>query len=1001
MRIDSILRYPILLPLILALSACSGGDGDSVEIGSGSQDADPVVVEVAIAYVRHPVILDDDAADDIPVQQDLDNPLEFYPGAKLYWRSRADNQAEENDLTNRIKSAAVAAYNLRQGSNLDNSDVSIDIRHLSASTRGDQLFFAARIGVKEGNGEFDLDNTTWNLWQYTFSNDQLDYLIQDPLLREGESTHPYHDLFPVYVNQNQLVFSSTRQKSTAEQLLDDGRGDIYAGLDEEREFPALNLHSINTSSPIAETIQQISFNPSHDTHPVLRQQGDIIFTRWDNAPANGNSGRHLYKVNPSGRQTSLIFGYNSHDSGSGNSRVEFFATQELPSGDLLALVRPSQSNYYGGEFRLIDVDNYVDDAQRLIDSNNPAMAAQLSLTTTRVRTDDQVSTGGRFAAAHALDDGTDRLLVSWSECRLQRSNGTVLPCTIASDNEIDSLPQAIPNYGIWMYSYDDNTQKPVLNPQNGYWYSDIIAMENRDPVAIPSDRVELISGRDCVAAGSDSDSRNGNYSCELAEDDLGLIMINSVYDLDGVADTDSSLNGTNSTPTITIADRANPSLNNNGYGDRPARFIRLIKPVPLPDEDIKEVDNFAFGVSRNQLMREILGYAPIEPDGSVTVRVPANTALMLSVVDQNMQRISPRHNIWLELGQGEVLRCTGCHSGDSESVHGRRDNQSSPINPGAQSLGSGTVGFINTDTGRWFAPRAGASMAETWQFIKTEFDLEAPGRALSLQPYYQDEWAFDVVDADPDLDLAYSADISFEPGEEPNQGPAGAPLQRIVINYPDHIQAIWQRDRDGIEDNMGNPYLDANGDAIRNCLGCHSANTADGQQRIPAAQLDLSASASDVNADFLTSYAELLIGDEEYWINADNDAIVVRQYLCDVVNTNPDGSQFITQELQTATVGRSMSANGARSSREFFECFIDGLNNGPDRCTVDNTVPAGCTPTIDNPVVYQFPDPNDSNTALQFDHSGLLTRGELRLISEWLDIGAQYLNDPYHPLLAD
>ncbi len=29
------------------------------------------------------------------------------------------------------------------------------------------------------------------------------------------------------------------------------------------------------------------------------------------------------------------------------------------------------------------------------------------------------------------------------------------------------------------------------------------------------------------------------------------------------------------------------------------------------------------------------------------------------------------------------------------------------------------------------------------------------------------------------------------------------------------------------------------------------------------------------------------------------------------------------------------------------------------------------------------------------DHTGFLTPGELRLISEWLDIGGQYYNDPF------
>ena len=44
-------------------------------------------------------------------------------------------------------------------------------------------------------------------------------------------------------------------------------------------------------------------------------------------------------------------------------------------------------------------------------------------------------------------------------------------------------------------------------------------------------------------------------------------------------------------------------------------------------------------------MREILGYVPIEADGSVRVKVPANVAFQISVLDANARRIPsfPQH----------------------------------------------------------------------------------------------------------------------------------------------------------------------------------------------------------------------------------------------------------------------------------------------------------------------------------------------------------------------
>jgi len=32
-------------------------------------------------------------------------------------------------------------------------------------------------------------------------------------------------------------------------------------------------------------------------------------------------------------------------------------------------------------------------------------------------------------------------------------------------------------------------------------------------------------------------------------------------------------------------------------------------------------------------------------------------------------------------------------------------------------------------------------------------------------------------------------------------------------------------------------------------------------------------------------------------------------------------------------------------------------------------------------------------------HAGFMTADELRLVSEWLDIGAQYFNNPFDPMV--
>jgi hypothetical protein len=59
--------------------------------------------------------------------------------------------------------------------------------------------------------------------------------------------------------------------------------------------------------------------------------------------------------------------------------------------------------------------------------------------------------------------------------------------------------------------------------------------------------------------------------------------------------------------------------------------------------------------------QQILGYAPIEPDGSFKLQVPADTPLALAVVDEQ-GRAFQTHTNWIQVRPGERRTCDGCHS---------------------------------------------------------------------------------------------------------------------------------------------------------------------------------------------------------------------------------------------------------------------------------------------------------------------------------------------------
>ena len=228
---------------------------------------------------------------------------------------------------------------------------------------------------------------------------------------------------------------------------------------------------------------------------------------------------------------------------------------------------------------------------------------------------------------------------------------------------------------------------------------------------------------------------------------------------------------------------------------------------------------------------------------------------------------------------------------------------------------------------------------------------------------------------DPDiLDRGYGPNWADIPADKPIVVDNLDPTQpgRIVINYIDHIQPVWERSREPVDSGMG-VFVD-------NCIACHSSEA---DTRIPAGQLDLGSEPSDLDPDHYRSYRELLSTDQEQWITI-GDTLADRLRIC--TSIDEIGNTLITS--MTLAVSSSMRAGSANGSNGFFSCFEGGICGRdmqpalPDNCTEDGGL-----------II-----PPTANT---IDHTDMLSPGELRLISEWLDIGAQYYNNPFDQRLSD
>ncbi len=720
------------------------------------------------------------------------------------------------------------------------------------------------------------------------------------------------DVAPQYLPDGRIIFASTRQRLSKAILLDEGRPQ-YAALDEDRRAPAFQIHIMNADGS---GIDQLSFNLSHDLAPQVLNDGQLLYSRWDNY-ANRN-GINLYRMRPDGLESQIRYGWHSHQQGSDGARNEYLQLTQAQDGTLMMLLRDRHSSSYGGDLVSLDIANFSDAEQAVADGNGSV--AQRSLSYGEIRSDDQLSAGGRINSFWPMFDGTGRLLLSWSPCQVQIGSGDEMrtePCVGYQDSDDPAIVAAEPLYGIWMYDPAAQTQIPVVLAVAGNMQVEPVIMQ---PRARPDYIADAVAGVELDA--------------DLVDAGAGVLNIRSVYDIDGV-----------DTAPAGIAALADPAQTT--AAERPIRFIRLYRGVPMPPRELVNLPGTAFGRSSAQLMRELIGYAPVEPDGSVRLKIPANIPLSLSLLDANGQRIGGRHQQWFSVRPGEQLQCRGCHTADSTAPHGRPDAEASSAHLGAPATG---LAYPNTEPAL-FADE-GETMAEVASRIR---GLQSPDRDL----HFIDIWTDPALRSkDPELNLSYADLITPAP-----QGAAcfdnWVSFCRLAIHYPEHIQPLWTLDRQ-VFDVVSNELLRDD-----TCISCHAPSDADGLAQVPAAQLDLSATISSDEPDHLTSYRELLF--------ADNEQEVVEGALRDrlVQATDADGNPL----FQTDGEG---------------ELILDELGNPiPLMVNVAVTPPLSVAGAQASPRLFERFSASGS-------HAGRLSPAELRLLAEWLDLGGQYYNTPFY-----
>jgi hypothetical protein len=884
----------LLLPALFMAGCESGVSGHAPGV-AGVQTQDPGTLNFPLAYVKRPAPASTPKAD-----VDVRDLITSTTGGDLYIREQASAGSLETNVTKSITTGMG------------------DVRDLDVSPDGKKLVFSLRLPLNPNKPNTDVTQPNWKIYQYDAVAKTVTQLTND-------NTTAGHDVGAHYLPDGRIVFASTRQAATQAILIDEGRPQYPAQTDDRKQAIFL-LHVMNADGT---GIHQISFNTNHDFAPSVLANGQIVFSRYESINGDQIS---LYRTNPDGTGLELYYGENSHATGAdiaatNTNVIQFLNARQRADGKLIAIARPFLGTQQGGDIVAIDAANFVEINQPSTPTGS-AGTAQSSATTLGVTTDANLpSMGGRFASAYPLYDGTNRMLVSWAPCLVLDS--TVTPpttniCTAANTSGA-TVQMAPPQYTIWIYDVGKGTLSPILGAEAGTVIVEPIIMQARTPVpAFVPDFVPT------GAAANLANNTNGG---------LGLLVIRSVYDFDGVDLVPAETTGA----FLNIAALADPKQAR--ADQRPARFVRIEKAVEIPDKTVRKINNSAFGPA-GMGMREILAYAPVEPDGSVKIELPANVPFTIDILDKNARRVGARHTSWMQLIPGETKTCNGCHVAGSKSTpsHGRSGLTAS-VNSGATAAGAPFPDTVSTLA----AANAGDTMADTraWNTCQTGATTVC-SQVPSADVIYADVWT-DPIKALRPKDISFSYLYSDLTTLKPTNGHCipWDPLCRSNIHYPLNIQPVW---------NFARQKTVAGVVTDHTCVLCHNPASAANAAQVPSGQLDLTDSTSNVDASVFTSYEELLFAHNEQTLNMG----VLQDLLVPAPGPPDPVTGLPTTIMVPVSLAPPMAAGSANGSVVKFFRMFDG--------------------TYQDPVL---------------DHTGFLTTAELRLIAEWLDIGAQYYNDPF------
>ena len=872
-RIASLLGTAAVLSASLGLPGC-GEDGAASVTGAVTVNGD-----IPIAYARRSNLAN--------MEQVLAGT--FAPGGDLIIRETASASAIEHNVT---------AQFTQGGGDVADPAVSYDGRKIVFAMNCPTSSTATVSGLPACTG-------AWNIWEYDMTVGGLTGGSFRRLTSSGAD-----DVGPAYLPAGGgYVFTSNRQATSSQNQF---AGVSYRASDEYEGQSTFNLHTMDANG---NGITQISFNQSHDRNPVVRPNGDIMFSRWEHV--GGANQFKVFTVKPDG--TNMFVLYGEHSPGESFSHPQDMDPNGRHAGFVSTESEPIEGG--GGGLLWIDAAHYSEQ-NTPANATIPAQGGQAEVTQVPLYSDG-LSLHGRVTTPYPLWDGSDRFLIAYQPCQVM-NGGRLVSCATLSAADLARLGDNMrltaaiaadpvqtkvpPAFSIYMFDPAAQSWLIIAPAPPGFMNVSPVALTARTEPAV---------------------SQPTSPDATLAAQGLGMLDIRSIYDTDGlgrmgdpvISAHDLSAAGCSvaiakTAPTdmldtrplvadlVKIKDPADAA-----YNCAPGRFLRIeraIAPAYGVTGTAQSLGDTAFE------SQQIIGYAPIEPDGSVKVQVPADTPIAVQVVDAE-GRAFQTHTNWIQVRPGERRTCDGCHS---------------PRRGGA--LNSGSV--VETLPAALIPTLAGAHLAgETMAETRTRLDP-------TLMTPKTDMVSTDVWADTTRPGVTGHAAITLRYAGNPNPGDdlATASPSNGLVDYPDHVQPIWSRDR-----------------GANTCTGCHN----------DPAGLDLTSTPAGTGR--YASYERLMVGDPqidpvtglpEFFIFNGAPKIVRQPALVanEAGGGDTTGGLARQSRLIEIMTGESLKASGAAAI---------------------------------------YPDPPSTAP----DHTRMLNTAELRVITEFIDLGGKYYNNPFNP----